>query len=211
MSTDPWPTVNIKPYRLSCVRLCARVLSDETASQWPSRKREDTGHAENCQVQQYAPSVSFVFPLTPPPWNARGTHLPLHCKVHAKSLRPKLGCWSFLVESGTFSASLWAGLCIVSGGYRHAECLARVHQRVTCAVSRAFSLAAGQPAQSVVGTAWAALFPLPLSCPLRQPGHARSTWLPRTRVQSAGLKTPLWRVPAWRINQLPAVTGAVCE
>ena len=80
--------------------------------------------------------------------------------------------------------------------------------RVPC---RAFSLAAGQPAQSVVGRACAALFPLPLSCPLRQPGHARSTWLPRTRVQSAGLKTPLWRVQTWRINQLPAVTGAVCE
>ena len=133
MSTDPWPTVNIKPYRLSCVRLCARALSNEIVGQWPSSRREDTGHTENCQAQQYAPSVSFAFPLTPPPWNAQ-THLPLH-KVHAKSLCPKLGFRSCLAESGTFSTSIWAGLCIVSGAYRHAECPARVRQRVTCAVS----------------------------------------------------------------------------
>ena len=99
------PAVNIKPYRLSCVRLCARALSDETVGQWLSCKREDISHAENCQAQQYAPSVSFVFPLTPPPWNAR-THLPLRSKVHAKSLCPKLGFRSCLAESGIFSTSL---------------------------------------------------------------------------------------------------------
>ena len=91
MLTDPRPAANIKLYHLSYVGLCSCLPSDETTGQWPSCKHEDTGHMENCQAQQYAPSVSFIFPLAPLPWNAR-THPPLHCKVHGKLLGPKLQC-----------------------------------------------------------------------------------------------------------------------
>ena len=135
MSTDTRPTVNIKPCHLLCVRLRARAPSNETAGQWLSFKREDTGHTENCQAQQYAPSVFFVFPLTPPPWNAR-THPPLHCKVHANQVamsEARLSKWSGWIWH-FFNIAL-SCLCIVSGAYQHAECPARVHQRVTCAVS----------------------------------------------------------------------------
>ena len=73
-----------------------------TAGQWPSRKLEDTSHSENYyQVQQFISSASFVFPLTPPPWNAR-LHPPPPCKVHAKSLCLKLG----------FRSCLWLNLAL---------------------------------------------------------------------------------------------------
>ena len=63
MSTNPRPAVNIKPYRLSYVRLCARALSDETVGQWPSCEREVTGHTENCQAQKTEITPCSVHPL----------------------------------------------------------------------------------------------------------------------------------------------------
>ena len=61
-----------------------RAAMRSCALRWDGRPMS---HTKSCQMQQYAPSASFVFPLTPPLWNAR-THQPPPCKVHAKWLCP---------------------------------------------------------------------------------------------------------------------------
>ena len=81
-------------------------------------RRPMSAHTKNCQMQQYAPSASFVFPLTPPLRNAR-THKPPPCKLHAKWLCPLVR----LSKSGTVfrvtAELLWKCVCkcvCVEGG-----------------------------------------------------------------------------------------------
>ena len=90
-----------------------RAAMRSCALRWD--RRPMSGHTKNCQMQQYAPSASFVFPLTPPLWNAR-THQPPPCKVLAKWLCPL----ARLSKSGTvfweWPRSYSESVCVEGGG-----------------------------------------------------------------------------------------------